>query len=223
MSRPTPTGTDGQSAVRRILVATDFSDGSGAALNRARQLASLHDAALTLVHVVPEDGGDDLRGIAERGLLRLAAHFGASESDTVVAAGSTSAAIAATAETIGADLVVVGAHGAHWLQDLFVGSTAESVVDAGKVPVLLVRTPGDDPYRLVLIAVDLTERAEPTARGAIAVTPDSRHLLVHVATVVGDAPADRLTAAAEACPTRALTHPIDLVVHNFVYLGGGDE
>lgn len=179
-------GTGGDGGIRRILVATDFSEGAKAAVQRAQALAMLHDARLTLVHVVPEGCGDDLCRIAEDGLARIAAELGPAAVETEVASGSVGSAITEAAERLGADLIVVGAHGEHRIKDLFVGSTAVTVADGGTIPVLLVKRAGTEHYDVVVSAVDLSERSEATVSRAMALAPGGRHLMVHVAAVVGE-------------------------------------
>lgn len=186
MSPQDSPGTGGDGGIRRILVATDFSDGARAAVQRAQALAMLHDAHLTLLHVVPEGCGDDLCLIAEDGLARIAAELGPAAVETEVASGSVGPSITEAAERLGADLIVVGAHGEHRIKDLFIGATAVTVADSGTIPVLLVKHAGTEPYDVVVSAVDLSERAESTASRAMALAPGARHLLVHIAAVIGE-------------------------------------
>lgn len=183
--RPGPGGEAVGTGIRHLLVATDFSEGAQAAVERATNLARLHDARLTLLHVVPEGVGDDLRRVAEAGLARIASEL-APVAETEVVAGSVGSAITEAAERLGADLIAVGAHGEHRIKDLFVGSTAVTVADSGTIPVLLVKHTDAAPYDVVASAVDLSERSEATAARAMALAPGARHLLVHVAAVVGE-------------------------------------
>jgi nucleotide-binding universal stress UspA family protein len=184
--RPGPGGEAAGTGIRRVLAATDFSDGAKAAAERAHGLSILHDARLTLLHVMPEGGGNDMRRVAERGLDQIAAELSASVTETEVVSGSVGTAISEAAERLGADLIVIGAHGANWLKDMFVGSTAETVADSSSVPVLLVKHLGSEPYDVILLAVDLSERAEETASRTMALTPGARHLLVHIAAIIGE-------------------------------------
>ena len=172
---------------RRILVATDFSAPAGAAVARAGQLARAHGAALTALHVLPEELGSDL---AEHVRNRLRSHvmefIGETPASIALRRGPVAPEVAAEAAGIGADMVVVGAHGGDWLADLFLGSTAENVVRTVPVPVLLVRNPAASDYRTVILAVDTSTASADAARFGGALTPEAEHILVHACIVVGE-------------------------------------
>lgn len=71
--------------------------------------------------------------------------------DHVVRRGDPSMVIAAEAETLGADLVVVGSRGLGRIRTLLVGSVAAAVVDTSPCPVLVARIPR---MSKVLLATD---------------------------------------------------------------------
>lgn len=173
--------------IRRILVATDFSQPAGAAVTRAARLAREHSAGLTALHVWPEELGNDLAGqIGDRLRAHVAEFAQWTEVGVAVRRGPVAPEIAAEAADRNADLVVVGAHGGDWLVDLFLGSTAENVVRTVPLPVLLVRKPATADYRTVILAVDTTAGAAEAARFGDVLTPDAEHILVHACTVVGE-------------------------------------
>jgi nucleotide-binding universal stress UspA family protein len=86
----------------------------------------------------------------------------------------------------GADVLVVGAHGGHWLTSPLLGSTPENLVRASQVPVLVVKNPPEGAYRTVMLAVDTTPDAAEAAHTACALTPPADHIVVHVTVVVGE-------------------------------------
>lgn len=172
---------------RQVLVATDLSGPAGLAVQRAAQLVARHGARLTALHVVPPGLDPELTGFAQSRLNAQAHQYAAPAAvETVVRSGKIGAEIVAEAEDRGADLLVVGAHGAHWLADPFLGSTAENVVRASQAPVLVVKKPPEAAYRTVLLAVDTSETSAAAARAASALTPDANHLVVHVHVVMGE-------------------------------------
>jgi nucleotide-binding universal stress UspA family protein len=57
-----------------------------------------------------------------------------------VIGGNPGEALITAAQQRSADLIVVGSHGRHGLQRLFLGSVAEHVVRNAPMPVLVVRT-----------------------------------------------------------------------------------
>ncbi|MFN3259555.1 MAG: universal stress protein [Pikeienuella sp.] len=144
-------------AYRRVLVAVDFSAASATA---ARALAALElagEAEVVLVHV-RKSAADTLflRGgmtIAERErslaeisarlserLAAFAAHAGLRASRRIVASGDEgdAGAILATAEAVGADLVVIGTRGRSRGRAILLGGVAEAVLRDSAIDVLAV-------------------------------------------------------------------------------------
>ena len=132
--------------------------------------------------------------------------------DTRLEQGNPAERITAVAREIGADLTVLGSQGDHGVPDRNLGSTAQQVLESGRGSVLVVRsgptTPGDVPFKHILVALDGSARAEsvlPTAV-RIAATHDAELLLVlvvkePVATAVLSSPED--LEAARAVASRA--------------------
>jgi universal stress protein A len=141
--------------LKLILVPTDFSDASRAALDAAMTMARTFNAAIEVLHVdldptlILPPPGDVLTmpvmmakmlSHTEEALTQTVnevraqnlACTGASES------GRTHATIVAHAKTIGAGLIVLGSHGRHGLGHLLLGSVAEKVVENAPCPVLVV-------------------------------------------------------------------------------------
>ncbi len=130
-------------AVRTILVAHDFSPHAEAALDWAIGAARAFDAALHLVHVVhpqlevlspydlhlPEPIVRELENESQQRLQasldRLRGH--GLEAKVHVVQGSPAEGVAATAEQIGADLVVTGTRGNTGLKHVVFGSVAERI------------------------------------------------------------------------------------------------
>jgi nucleotide-binding universal stress UspA family protein len=69
------------------------------------------------------------------------------------------------ARSVAADLVVVGRHRRRPVRDMFIGSTAERVIRAGDLPVLVVSRRASRPYRRPILAVDLAD----TSRAVVTV------------------------------------------------------
>ncbi len=142
--------------IKRILCPTDFSETAKESLEYAVFLASSHDAALHLLHVV-----DQLHGFDNYQLLvlppqeireRMEKHAYESLGDLadqiegsvgiekVVKHGKTSVEIIEAADEIEADLIVMGSHGRTGLAHVLIGSVAEAVVRHAHCPVLIVRS-----------------------------------------------------------------------------------
>ncbi len=140
--------------LKRILVPTDFSDCAKKALQYAIPLAKEHEAAITLLYVVPtnyasgEYGGidyasleADMRASGDKQLSALAVDEvrGEVSADTLIRTGSAAAEIINVARSLPADLIVVSTHGRTGLKHVFLGSVTEHVIRHAPCPVLVVR------------------------------------------------------------------------------------
>jgi len=143
---------------KSILVATDFSECSKAALHAAAQWAERLGASLDLIHVwsipsfplPPAFTGDPRanqllvdqpRQLAETGLKRFveaASNAGIFVRNALLELGDPAVTISQTAEREGYDMIVVGTHGRSGLSRFMLGSVAEKVVRLAKQPVLSV-------------------------------------------------------------------------------------
>ncbi len=149
---------------KKILVATDLSDTSGAAMKSALALMSEQAATLVALHVVhgylepaPWAGplsaaeertiADVDRRIEEGALASLRAQLEASgphvreRVEPLVRRGNPVDVIVRYADAWGADLVVVGSHGRTGLGHALLGSIAERIARAASCAVLVVKSP----------------------------------------------------------------------------------
>ncbi len=150
--------------VKSILIATDFSERSDRAVQRASMLARETDARLSLVHVVDDDKPAEMArteaGTAARRLSEqadtLQEMYGIScDSQVIVAAPF--AGILEAAEKRNAALLVLGPHRRRVLHDVFIGTTAERTIRAAPRPVLMANAPPTGRYRNILLTTDMTE------------------------------------------------------------------
>lgn len=119
-----------------VLVGTDFSPGSAAALEEARRLAELLGCGVRVVHVVESGSSQTWRpSSAARGWLDEAAM---AEDALDVRFGSAWAELARYADRCRPALLVVGSHGSSGYQPLSVGTTAERLTLHARHSVLLV-------------------------------------------------------------------------------------
>jgi universal stress protein A len=143
MDTPTP---------KKILLATDFSDGSDEALDRAIEMARPSQAEIEILHVIElaeefpfgtvyfdADYGSlyasvDLR-LSERADRIRAAGLSCT---TKIREGSAAVEITQRGRDMGADVIVVGTHGRTGLAHVVLGSVAERVVRRAPCPVLTV-------------------------------------------------------------------------------------
>jgi nucleotide-binding universal stress UspA family protein len=152
----------GDHALRRLLVPLDESDATAAILQWARLLAERPELEITLLHIVSSSmlnelmsAGAVISGVmvpipdevltnaemdAGSWLQRLAADAGLDRPgvSTEVKTGDPADQILATAERLGADLIVMGSS-AHGLRAAILGSVAREVLRSAKQPVLVAR------------------------------------------------------------------------------------
>ena len=142
----------------RILVPTDFSESSDAALTYARLLAGKFGASLHLLHVFespfvaggvgPEVFVDDSPAVQaellEEAKNRLRHRVTPADQEqygatTEIISGHSARAILDYATDRKMDLIVMGTHGRSGMAHLLMGSVAEKVVRGAPCPVLTVR------------------------------------------------------------------------------------
>lgn len=183
-----------------ILVGTDFSPASQLAVDRACDLARESSSRITLQHVVASSFWDDVidrtasaAGVelvspaaaeaeARAALVRRADEIAAvlgRPCGVEVGTGRAPHAMAHAARTLAADLVVIGAHGAHPVRSLLVGTTAQKLLQLSPCPVLIVRRPVAGPYRTVLCPTDFSPASRGALRAAVALLPQATLHVAH--------------------------------------------
>ena len=145
------------SFAKRILVGTDFSDASRAALTRAHELALAFDADVCLAHVyhatvmmppvdhvvIAESEDDAVNARLERLRKLHETHMAASErvEIEVIKSSAHACAICKLADDAGHDLIVLSKHGRSAIGRMLIGSVTEAVTRRSHCPVLVVRGP----------------------------------------------------------------------------------
>ncbi|SJM89249.1 Universal stress protein A homolog 2 [Crenothrix polyspora] len=143
---------------QHILLAVDFFEQSELVIERAKNLASIYQSTLSIIHVVDSlpvtdtsygatvpfdmDLTSVLMENAKKRLSQLAKELGLVEQNTYLEIGSPKSEIIRIAEDIKADLIIVGSHGRHGLA-LLLGSTANGVLHHAICDVLAVRLSDD--------------------------------------------------------------------------------
>ena len=134
-------------AIRRILVTTDFSEGTAGTLKYAFSMAQECQAKITLLHIVDDVSVDlpyKLRESVIRGVRRKLEELLPSgvrdwcDIKTRIETGMPYRAILKILKSEKADLLVMNVHGKSLLERALIGSTAERVVRAAPCPVLLI-------------------------------------------------------------------------------------
>jgi nucleotide-binding universal stress UspA family protein len=140
----------------RLVVATDGSSPSDAAVQLAIAMASQRKTALLFLYVVDEasvtsasasasvDPAPTIKALESSGnaLLKLAAERAKCcnvQAETRLVHGDPVDAILQVAQGWDADLIVMGTHGRRGLSHLVLGSTAERVLRRSRLPVLVTK------------------------------------------------------------------------------------
>lgn len=178
-----------------IVAATDFSETAMRAVEQAARLAKEWNAVLSVIHVFNTSAWSSIKAVydvsrwvadpVESARHRLGAlctqlthDFGVA-ADAHVLMGRASIEIGNFVQTHQPGLLVVGEHGENWLRDTVLGGTALKVLEATRIPVLLVRRPAAGAYQRILIATDFSPSATRTAQLATALFPGVPHHLIH--------------------------------------------
>lgn len=143
-------------ALRNVLVAVDFSEGSDRAIDQARQIAEPCGAAVHLLHVVTEPlhetwacyapGADfiavvrDLEADARKRLRAIQREAPRVFQAVATAWGEPTSEVLHYAAAHDIDLIVCGTHGRTGWDHVMMGSVAERIVRLARCPVLTVPT-----------------------------------------------------------------------------------
>jgi universal stress protein A len=173
-----------QPRIARILCPTDFSDFSRNALEHSLAIASAYGAAVTALHVMPQTLMHpelfpylkdpifvpvEIRERARERLDQLESEVEAHgvSFEAVLESGEAAHRILAQAESLPADLVVVGTRGRGGLERVVLGSVTERLLWNARTPTLVVeepprRRPSEGfPYgRILAVTTDATEGAD---------------------------------------------------------------
>ncbi|MCX7029617.1 MAG: universal stress protein [Spirochaetes bacterium] len=189
-------------AYRHFVVPLDGSRLAESVLPAVAALARSLKASVTLLHVVERraparahgerhlvdrmDAETYLAGVARRAMAReMHASWHVHEGD----AGGLARALAEHEREFGHDLVVLCTHGRGGSRRAVMGSVAQQLVNAGSVPVLVLRPPaagsrGEQSFRSILLALDADPRHGEAAIGAAAELARAFGAVVHLVMIV---------------------------------------
>ncbi len=139
---------------QHILLAVDYSEHSDYVAQRAKSLAKIYQATLSIIHVLDnipmpdttygtvisleQDSSYDLLEAEKTKLRQMAGKLGIDDANQWLVWGVPKQEIVQIAEQENIDLIVVGSHGRHGLA-LLLGSTANSILHYAKCDVMAVR------------------------------------------------------------------------------------
>jgi nucleotide-binding universal stress UspA family protein len=193
MEKTTPSA---RVSLKNILVATDFSEASKAALMYALSLVRRYEATLYLVHVVrPDSAVDEAWRDGQRLTtdLLVSGHLRGIEHKLLVRQGEIWEGIAPLVQENNIDLLVVGTRGRTGLAKVLLGSVAERIFRRATCPVLTVgpKSPGpgaqEPGIRRILYATDFTPQSLHAFGHALSLAQhyQAQLILLHVVQELG--------------------------------------
>lgn len=169
--------------IKKILVATDFSDSAGAGVEWAVEIAKSHDASIRLVHALQRSGSPSpylswpaYRSWESKLLARLGKAAAELRREGVEASidlrrdDEPSVQISEAARDYFADLIVVGTRGGAELKHLLLKSLVMRLIARAPCPVLAVHEGDRDRHRSlrkVLVATDFSDETLHSAQTVI--------------------------------------------------------
>jgi nucleotide-binding universal stress UspA family protein len=141
------------------------------------------NAELRIVHVLPITASEETAALArdrlEAELRRITVREYDGESGVTIriCRGEPAAAILGQAERFGPDLIVLGAHGEPRLRDAIFGTTAGRIVREARQPVLIAQNDPEQPYRNVMVAIDMESAGRVLDLALSFASPDQVHVV----------------------------------------------
>jgi nucleotide-binding universal stress UspA family protein len=209
--------------LRTILVATDLTEVSAAAVATGARLAEAAGAKLHVAHVTSGSEDRSARDVEREMEREFDAAKTAARPTTHLLGGEPAPAISALADKLSADVVVLGRRrgerGA--ASERPVGSTAYAFVTQTLVPALVVVEPLSTPLPNALVAIDTSEAARGSLLVALswasALRPRESNggalTILHVDTGTGDEEGDVAGEKSEEM-RRAVAHDADVLQRN---------
>lgn len=180
-------------SIKRLLVATDFSEAAGLAVKRAAVLAAEQRADLELLYVMSGRSLQELResfgtstvaadlphnaGNVLRDLAAAVAGQAKIKATSRVAVGNVLDELVSSSEQ--ADVLILGAHGWNPLRDRILGTTAVRLLGKCACPALVAKCPPQGAYKRVLVPVDFSPHAAASLSMALTIAPDADIKIVH--------------------------------------------
>lgn len=183
--------------MKKIMVATDFSERSDRALRRAILLAKQTGASLRLVNVVDHDRPRRIVDLDRQNAEQLLSESVSTiqnvdgvKCEAFVVAADPFSGLIQSVEAAKPDLLIIGPHRRQILMDAFIGTMAERVIRSVSCPVLMANAPPVAPYRHVLQTTDLSEVSRHALQHAadLALAESASESILHIF----DAPVLRL-------------------------------
>lgn len=185
-------------SLNHLLIGTDLSKASFSAIERGLLVAHHSGARCTILHALGLDAlgqlldliGDGSATVSRKitehqreALQKIVAQFSTNKNVSATIQledGLAGTALPAFATASEVDLILIGAHGAGFVQRILLGSTASRLLRKSKCPVLIVKKACRGPYRRALIAVDFSPASEAAIDMTKELAAGAHFILMHV-------------------------------------------
>jgi len=142
--------------IKKVLIALDYDETSQKVAETGFSLAQTMNAETILLHVISENPAyyssnmymlewnmdimSDLKSSTREFLDKTKKQLGNETIKTVVKEGIIADTILETAKKLNADIIVMGSHSRKWLENIILGSSAETVLKKTTLPLFVVPT-----------------------------------------------------------------------------------
>lgn len=173
--------------IGNILVATDLTDHSEAAIERALMLKRQHASELVIAHIIDQPTSSlDVERRSKAAYRTISERLWAldiTDRDDItikVTIGTPQWEIGRLAHIYNCDLIVLGKHQYKGKHDLLIGSTMEGLARSGNCALLVVT--GNQPvaYEKVMLGIDMSIFARFAVRMSMSMAPQASFIGVHV-------------------------------------------
>lgn len=172
--------------MKSILVATDLTERSDRAMDRAALLAKQTGAMLHVVHVVDDEVSSVIAKAVEKNAktelqrqVNDGPFFKGLKCDVTVAFGEAWRKIVEITNRLEVDLVVMGAHRNRGIRELFGGTTLHRIAKSCTRPMVVAVDRALDGYKKVIVGADFSECARHAADLAASIATNRPLTLVH--------------------------------------------
>ncbi len=141
--------------MKKVLIALDYDPSAKVVAEAGFLLSKTMNAEITLLHVVSEpvlyyasyremapllENLDERNTASQVFLDKLKKNLADETIRTLIKVGDTSDSILKAAEETNADIIVLGTHSRKWLENIIMGSVAESVLKDTTLPLFIIPT-----------------------------------------------------------------------------------
>src|SRR5680860_1277080 len=142
--------------MKKVLITLDYDPTSQKVAERGFTMAKAMHAEIILLHViskpvlyytsyvgmVPQQikNVDELKTVAQKFLKKTKNDLGDGTIKTLIKEGDTAESILESAKKLKVDIIVLGTHSRKWLENILLGSVAESVLEHSTFPLFIIPT-----------------------------------------------------------------------------------